>query len=389
MASRRENFIGLLNCDRVYGISSSVNKKEIYKSLNTSSNYCINKKWSGASQFCMLALFRGAEILAMSLLLVILLPKWDAPKWSANRNIVYGIFLYTDEDIEMINYVESNFQALDKLSGEWSDIYVIEKEGTRDIGISRWQSIILGSPSKAFNRNDCYDIARDFNVPFEHFPCLILLPPLEPLAGHKKLIIPIQEVSKDYFRKLFSIIESIINESKTVNKYEEIEINFKSIISYLNTNSQKVASFIKTEYQIDGQVVFINSPLGSLNMSENNPNINIDRSNIASVTDKGKIETAIANQYNYPPEQRQTLAEAVVEIQALFEQLSKTYTPATPTNNLQIATKTIEAVENNPSLKAKIINALKSGGTEAFKELIDHPAINILLASLEGWKSSE
>jgi hypothetical protein len=217
----------------------------------------------------------------------------------------------------------------------------------------------------------------------------MLLPPTEPLAGHRKLIIPIQEVSKEYFRKLFSIIEDIINKSKNINNYEEIKINFDSIISYLNANSQRINSSIKTEFQIDGQNIFINSPLGRLDMSENNPNIKIDRSNIASVTDKGKIETAIANQYNYPPEQRQTLAEAVVEIQALFEQLSKTYTPATPTNNLQIATKTIEAVENNPSLKAKIINALKSGGTEAFKELIDHPAINILLASLEGWKSSE
>jgi hypothetical protein len=36
-----------------------------------------------------------------------------------------------------------------------------------------------------------------------------------------------------------------------------------------------------------------------------------------------------------------------------------------------------------------VIGALKAGGTEALKELVDHPLINILIASLEGWQDAE
>ena len=42
-----------------------------------------------------------------------------------------------------------------------------------------------------------------------------------------------------------------------------------------------------------------------------------------------------------------------------------------------------------PTLKAKVINALKAGGTEAFKEAIDHPLVNILVATIEGWQDAE
>jgi hypothetical protein len=34
-------------------------------------------------------------------------------------------------------------------------------------------------------------------------------------------------------------------------------------------------------------------------------------------------------------------------------------------------------------------NTLKVGGTEAIKELLDHPAVNILMASIEGFTSAE
>lgn len=48
----------------------------------------------------------------------------------------------------------------------------------------------------------------------------------------------------------------------------------------------------------------------------------------------------------------------------------------------------VDRIEQNPPLKAKVINALKAGGTEAFKEAIDHRLVNILVASIEGWQDS-
>lgn len=56
---------------------------------------------------------------------------------------------------------------------------------------------------------------------------------------------------------------------------------------------------------------------------------------------------------------------------------------------MSVVAKAVDEIENNPTLKARVIGALKSGGTEAFKELIDHPLVNILLASIDGWQDAE
>ncbi|WP_158069419.1 hypothetical protein [Moorena bouillonii] len=51
-----------------------------------------------------------------------------------------------------------------------------------------------------------------------------------------------------------------------------------------------------------------------------------------------------------------------------------------------VVSEVVDQIENNPTLKAKVINALKAGGVEAFKEAIDHPLVNILMATIEGWR---
>ncbi|MHC5860964.1 pentapeptide repeat-containing protein [Nostoc sp.] len=92
---------------------------------------------------------------------------------------------------------------------------------------------------------------------------------------------------------------------------------------------------------------------------------------------------------NYNPEQKQNLAEAAAEIQQLLNQLSQTYPTATTSEKMTVVARAVDEIENNPTLKARVSGALKTGGTEAFKELIDHPLVNILLASIEGWQEAE
>ncbi|MGD1808964.1 hypothetical protein ACP6PL_26485 [Dapis sp. BLCC M126] len=41
--------------------------------------------------------------------------------------------------------------------------------------------------------------------------------------------------------------------------------------------------------------------------------------------------------------------------------------------------------ENNPTLKQRVIGVLKSAGTEAFKEALDNPVANVLVAAFQGW----
>ncbi|MDJ0900593.1 MAG: pentapeptide repeat-containing protein [Xenococcus sp. MO_188.B8] len=87
--------------------------------------------------------------------------------------------------------------------------------------------------------------------------------------------------------------------------------------------------------------------------------------------------------------EQQNLADAATEIQQLLEQLSKTNPTSTNKEKMVVVGEAVDRIENNPTLKTKVINALKAGGTEAFKEAIDHPLVNILVATIEGWQDAE
>ncbi|MDZ8236299.1 MAG: hypothetical protein RMZ69_03830 [Nostoc sp. ChiQUE01a] len=102
-------------------------------------------------------------------------------------------------------------------------------------------------------------------------------------------------------------------------------------------------------------------------------------------TNYGKM---IENQHNNYGS-RTNLAEAAAEIQQLLKQLEKTNSINNDTERTIVAVKAAEQIKNNPKLKARVINALKSGGKEAFKEAVDNPLINILLAIIEGWQEVE
>ncbi|NER31626.1 MAG: pentapeptide repeat-containing protein [Symploca sp. SIO1C4] len=93
--------------------------------------------------------------------------------------------------------------------------------------------------------------------------------------------------------------------------------------------------------------------------------------------------------YDYSSSSNTSLTEATAEIQQLLEQLSKTNPTATTAEKMAVVTQVTEQIESNPTLKARVINALKSGGIEAFKEAIDHPLVNIFVATIEGWKDAE
>jgi energy-coupling factor transporter ATP-binding protein EcfA2 len=105
-------------------------------------------------------------------------------------------------------------------------------------------------------------------------------------------------------------------------------------------------------------------------------------------------ETVTAHQIggtitNYTPEQKQNLAEAAAEIQQLLQQLEQTYPTNTPLQKQVVVTEALRQIESNPTLKTRVIGALKAGGTEALKERLDHRLVNILLATLEGWQEVE
>ncbi len=86
-------------------------------------------------------------------------------------------------------------------------------------------------------------------------------------------------------------------------------------------------------------------------------------------------------QTNHNEAQEKNLAEAVAEIQQLLENLEKSNPIETIADQMTVATQAIEIVENNSTLKQRVIDALKSEGTEAFKEALDNAVANVLYQS--------
>lgn len=86
-----------------------------------------------------------------------------------------------------------------------------------------------------------------------------------------------------------------------------------------------------------------------------------------------------ANQHNYAASQN--LTQAAKEITELLNQISST---DTTNNTTLVAMKAIEAIENNPTLKDRIINAGKEAGFAALDAAVDHPAIKIVTAAIKG-----
>ncbi|MEJ6486930.1 hypothetical protein N0Y54_37695 [Nostoc punctiforme UO1] len=179
-----------------------------------------------------------------------------------------------------------------------------------------------------------------------------------------------------------------------------IELNAEYFELYNNLKTLPKEDLIFLLAQRDGQIQSLEVAFRTVNQglitvaetSKKVSNFNLQNAQFAG----GLVDADTVNAHqiggnitNYTTEQRQNLAEAAAEIQQLLNQLSQAYPTATTSQKMSVVARAVDEIENNPTLKARIIGALKAGGTEAFKELIDHPLVNILLASIEGWQEVE
>ncbi|MCH8505582.1 MAG: hypothetical protein LAT50_14835 [Ectothiorhodospiraceae bacterium] len=82
-------------------------------------------------------------------------------------------------------------------------------------------------------------------------------------------------------------------------------------------------------------------------------------------------------------EQNKTLAEAAKEIEALLQQLDKSYPSETLSDQMNLAQVAIKQVEENPTLVDKTLQVLRAGGSAALKQMLDHPAATFLLSACD------
>ncbi|WP_082127234.1 CHAT domain-containing protein [Calothrix sp. 336/3] len=85
-------------------------------------------------------------------------------------------------------------------------------------------------------------------------------------------------------------------------------------------------------------------------------------------------------------EKQENIAVTANEIHKLLQHLEENNLSQTNYQKMMIVAKAVEEIENQPTFKARVVGAIKAGGVEAFKELINHPLVNILMAAIDGWQ---
>ena len=176
----------------------------------------------------------------------------------------------------------------------------------------------------------------------------------------------LQEVEKRYKAELQA-------KDKEIEIYREKSSEMKEIVGLLADRPIQNIIDVTAKAKSDMSDIF------NINQSQaTNPNV-------AVAKDHARQKVNITN---LTSEQNQNLAEAATEIQELLKQLSKTNSTTTTAEKMAVVTEAAKQIENNSTLKTKVINALKAGGTEAFKEAVNHPLVNILVATMEGWQDA-
>ncbi|GAB4377386.1 MAG: hypothetical protein Kow00121_26680 [Elainellaceae cyanobacterium] len=99
--------------------------------------------------------------------------------------------------------------------------------------------------------------------------------------------------------------------------------------------------------------------------------------------------TYVEGNYYNSPQAKQNLAEGAAEIQQLLEQLSKTYPTNTQSQQMTVAAKAIEEIEQNPTLTQRVLSALQAGSVSALEQLLNHPAASFVIAALEDWQKTK
>ncbi|NJN71377.1 MAG: pentapeptide repeat-containing protein [Limnothrix sp. RL_2_0] len=112
---------------------------------------------------------------------------------------------------------------------------------------------------------------------------------------------------------------------------------------------------------------------------------NMQGSNIGVGVNKGAIESGavVAGQYNAA--QKQTLAEAATEIQALLRKLESQHGNQTTIEKMTVAQEVIREIKANPNLAQRIYRALKTGSVAALDSWLDRPEASFVIEALKDW----
>jgi internalin A len=132
----------------------------------------------------------------------------------------------------------------------------------------------------------------------------------------------------------------------------------------------------------DRSVTIENHPISQATINTNY----LQGSNIANFAKEVVENTHLQDNQHIHQSPSQNLTQAAKDIRDLLDQLNQDYDRNTPTGQAMIGAKAIEAIEQNPTLKDRLINALKAGSGAALEELVNHPVIKIVVTVFKGFE---
>ena len=190
-----------------------------------------------------------------------------------------------------------------------------------------------------------------------------------------------QDFTQNYERELKLIEDKYKAQLKAKENeiaiYRQTNIDMKEIAQTLANRPIKV----ETKAMAQGNINQDHSGSGD-NIAGDKTNIN-QQGNFGVGVNQGEISgnAKIAGVINEA--QRQELAKAAKEIQALLDQLSETYPTETKKEKRIFAVEAIDLIEQNPSLTKKLLSAGKAGSLAALESMLNHPAAYFVMAALE------
>ncbi len=202
----------------------------------------------------------------------------------------------------------------------------------------------------------------------------------------------LSQLNAEYFETYNQI--KALAEADSQKLLEEKDNRIQQLENMVNTALNRPALYAETynhqgDLEMAGEKRDIEINNGNYNENikgnyyEQSGNFGIGHMSGGEIKDGAKVAGIINEAEN------QNLASAAQEIQQLLEQLAATNPTTTSREKMIVVGEAVDRIENNPTLKSKVINALKSGGTEAFKEAVNHPLVNILVATIEGWQDAD
>ncbi len=81
------------------------------------------------------------------------------------------------------------------------------------------------------------------------------------------------------------------------------------------------------------------------------------------------------------------LADAAKEIQQLLTELQQNYPTNTESEQMVVVQQAIQRIQNNPTLKQRVVGALQAGSVETLKQMLNHPLVHILFETVKGGKN--